>query len=70
MDDQPEITKEQPYRAAVGEPKDDFYTPRFLAFEESESSRRIDVRHIGSLRITKLRASQFHNAISKLEWKR
>jgi hypothetical protein len=40
MDDPIEITKEQLYRTAVGEPKDDFYTPRFLAFEESESSRR------------------------------
>jgi Protein of unknown function (DUF2628) len=40
MDDQHEITKAQLYRAAVGEPKEEFYTPRFLAFEESEASRR------------------------------
>ena len=38
MDD-PEITKEQLYRAAVGKPQDDFYIPKFLAFEESESRR-------------------------------
>jgi hypothetical protein len=38
MDDQ-EITKERLYRAAVGTPKDAFYVPKFLAFEESESRR-------------------------------
>ena len=40
MDDPPEITKERLYRAAVGESKANFYLPMFLAFEESESSRR------------------------------
>lgn len=39
MDDPLEITKEQLYRAAVGKPRDDFYVPKFLAFEESDSRR-------------------------------
>jgi hypothetical protein len=40
MDDPRAITKERLYRAAVGEARADYYVPKFLAFEESESSRR------------------------------
>jgi uncharacterized protein DUF2628 len=39
MDDRAEIAKAQLYRAAVGEPQDSYYIPRFLAFEGSESRR-------------------------------
>jgi hypothetical protein len=40
MDDQVEISKELLYRAAVGKAQENFYVAKFLAFEESESSRR------------------------------
>jgi hypothetical protein len=46
MDDQPEITKEQLYRAAVGEPKDDFHIPRFLAHRQGLSLRPWKSRYL------------------------